>query len=178
MTRPWQGIIGSQFSAEGFDDYCRSLGHIGWPSFLVVHNTAVPSLRDWHDVTGATRMRGLVRYYRDDLGWSAGPHLFVADDGIWIFTPLSTPGVHSPSWNAESWGVELVGDYNREPFNDEVRENALSAMASLHRLAGWTEPSIRFHRDDPETTHTTCPGRNVDRVQIEAGIATYLELNR
>jgi hypothetical protein len=178
VTRPWQGIIGTKFSADGFAEYCGDLKLGEWkPEMIVVHNTGDPTLARWHDVDGTVRMRGLAGYYRDDQGWSAGPHLFVADDGIWVFTPLSVPGVHSPSWNAVSWGVELVGDYDHEPFGDAVKGNALAALATLHRLAGWTEATIKLHKDDPATTHTFCPGANVHRVELEAGIETLLSLD-
>ena len=46
-------------------------------------------------------MRNLEAYYRDEQDWSAGPHLFVADDLIWVFTPLRTSWVHSPSWDGD-----------------------------------------------------------------------------
>jgi hypothetical protein len=175
----WKGIIGTKFSDEGFAEYCTDLGLGTWrPSFIVVHNTGDPRLSEWHDYPGEQRMRGLVGYYRDDMGWSGGPHLFVADDGIWVFTPLSVPGVHSPSWNAVSWGVELVGDYDHEPFGDAVKGHALSALATLHQLAGWRESNIRLHKDDPKTMHNYCPGANVDRVELESGIDTLLDLGR
>jgi hypothetical protein len=53
--------------------------------------------------------------------WSAGPHLFIADHLIWVFTALGTRGVHSPSWNA-IWWVELVGDYSTEDLSVSSRK--------------------------------------------------------
>jgi hypothetical protein len=102
----------------------------------VVHNTSAPRLLQWHSHPGEVRMRNLESYYRDQQRWSAGPHLFVADDLIWVFTPLTTSGVHSPSWNGVAWGVELVGEYDIEPFNPGVRENAVDALAALYTCRG------------------------------------------
>jgi hypothetical protein len=179
VKRAWQGIVGSKFSAEGFGEYCRDLILADWiPQFCVIHNTGDPTFAQWHDVAGTVRMLGLASYYRDDQKWSAGPHLFVADDGLWVFTPLSVPGVHSPSWNAVSWGMEIVGDYDHEPLRDDVKANVISALASLHRLAGWAEPKIKLHKDDPLTAHTYCPGVNVNRVELECGITTLLDLDK
>ena len=97
----WKGIVGESFSPSDFAVYVDSVNFTTWrPQFVVLHNTAVPTFIDWHNVPGDQRMRGLEHYYRDVQQWSAGPHLFVADDRIWVFTPLNTPGVHSPSWNA------------------------------------------------------------------------------
>jgi hypothetical protein len=175
----WKGWIGRGFTPAAFALYATTLDLSLWtPQFLVIHNTQIPTFADWHDVSGAQRMQGLADYYRHDQGWSGGPHLFIADDYVWLGTPLSVPGVHSPSWNAVSWGVEIVGDYDHEPFRDDVKANVISALASLHRLAGWTEPKIKLHRDDPLTEHTYCPGSAVNRVELECGITTLLDLDK
>jgi hypothetical protein len=174
----WKPIVGLGFTPEVFANYVRGVTLDGWrPSFLVLHNTQIPRLDEWHRISGERRMAGLATYYRDERHWSAGPHLFVADDLIWAFTPLNMPGVHSPSWNGVAWGVELVGDYDREPFGDDVKRNGMEAMAALHRLAGWTEPRIRLHREDPLTDHH-CPGDNVRKEEMEAGVQTLLDLDK
>jgi hypothetical protein len=105
----WKGIIGKKFTPNEFDDYVRELVFNDWkPKFVVLHNTSEPRLSQWHSIPGEQRMRNLEDYYRNPdpktakKAWSAGPHAFVADDFIWVFTPLTTSGVHSPSWNAIS----------------------------------------------------------------------------
>ena len=114
----WKGIVGRGFTAADFEQYVQTIKLTLWhPQFVVLHNTFIPRLADWHQVPGEQRMQNLQHYYRDTQHWSAGPHLFIADDLIWVFTPLDTPGVHSPSWNAISWGVELVGDYTTEELS-------------------------------------------------------------
>lgn len=172
----WKPIVGLGFDAAMFELYSHGVTLRDWePEFVVLHNTAIPPFKDWHKVSGPRRMEGLTAYYRDECHWSAGPHLFVADDLIWCFTPLNTPGVHSPSWNRVSWGVEMVGDYDSEPLGDDVKRNTLEALATLHRLAGWKEPKIRLHREDP-LTHHVCPGVNVDKAEMEQGVQTLLDL--
>jgi hypothetical protein len=162
----WKGIVGKSFPREDFATYLKTVTFKAWrPQFIVLHNTAVPALADWHKASGAARMKGLEHYYRDVQHWSAGPHLFIADDLIWVFTPLNTPGVHSPSWNAIAWGVELVGDYATEQFPDTVRGNAISALASLHALVGLDPHTLRLHKEDPRTTHN-CPGKNIVKADI------------
>jgi hypothetical protein len=166
----WKGIVGRSFDTESFRTYIASLQFSDWrPQFVVLHNTWSPRLKDWHKVPGEQRMRNLERYYRDDQHWSAGPHLFVADDLIWAFTPLITSGVHSPSWNAMSWGVEMVGDYETEPFAPKVRDLTNDALAILHSWRGLNPDTIRLHKEDPKTTHKTCPGKHVDKADIIAG---------
>lgn len=163
----WKGIVGLQFDAAGFAEYASHLTLGAWrPKFVVLHNTGSPRLSEWHSVSGAERMQNLQHYYRDQQKWSAGPHLFIADDAIWTFTPLTVQGVHSPSWNAVSWGVEMVGDYDAEPFGVNVASNTAAALAALHKLGGLDPSTLKFHREDPKTTHRNCPGHNVVKAQI------------
>lgn len=133
----WKGVVGKGFTAADFDTYVGGLVFSAWrPHFVVLHNTGDPTFAEWHDVPTPKRLKGLESYYRDDQGWSAGPHLFVADDKIWVFTPLTTSGVHAPSWNHVSWGVEIVGDYDHEIFRSDVRANTISALVTLHAAIG------------------------------------------
>jgi hypothetical protein len=168
----WKGIVGQGFTATEFNSYLAKVAFSIWrPQFVVVHNTFIPSLADWHSVSGHRRMEGFQSYYRDQMHWSAGPHLFVADDLIWVFTPLNTSGIHSPSWNAISWGVELVGDYSKEPFAAPVRDNAVSVLAALHLAAGLDPHTLRLHKEDPETTHKSCPGPHVVKADLVQAIS-------
>jgi len=108
------------------------------------------------------------------MKWSAGPHLFVADDLIWVFTPLTTSGVHSPSWNAISWGVEIVGEYEQETFAGAIKSNAVDALAILHAALGLDPKTLRFHKEDPLTTHKSCPGRNVVKPDLIAAVESRI----
>lgn len=158
----WIPIVGRSFTAFDFLMYVDQLSFSAWkPSLVVVHNTASPKFADWHAVDGASRMRGLQKYYQEQ-GWHAGPHLFVSDDLIWAFTPLTSPGVHSPSWNAISWGVETTGDWDSEIVPTELYENLIAVLAAIHRAAGLDpETALKFHHEDPLTTHKSCPGANL-----------------
>jgi hypothetical protein len=112
---------------------------------------------------------GLERYYRNEKGWSAGPHLFVDDQpaGIWVFTPLTTPGVHAKSFNGRSLGLEMLGNYDVEDFDSGrgalVRDHAVAAIAILSAALDIDPEWMMCHRDEPSTTKT-CPGNNVDAV--------------
>jgi hypothetical protein len=173
----WKGIVGKGFTAAEFAQYAASVTFDTWrPQFVVLHNTAVPTFAKWHNVSGDQRMQNLEHYYRDQQKWSAGPHLFVADDLIWVFTPLNTPGIHSPSWNAVAWGVELVGDYSVEPLSSAVRQNAISALATLHSLLGLDPSGLRLHKEDPKTTHN-CPGNKIMKADFQEAILAQLGTN-
>jgi hypothetical protein len=170
----WKGIVGQGFTAGDFEAYVAGLVFTGWrPSFVVLHNTGIPTFADWHKVSGNLRMQNLQSYYRDTQHWSAGPHLFVADDLIWVFTPLTVPGVHSPSWNSVSFGVELVGDYSIESMDPSLQANAISAIATLHGALGLDPSTLKLHREDPLTTHL-CPGSRVSKADFIAQIVAKL----
>jgi hypothetical protein len=162
----WKGIVGRGFTPQQFKDYVGTLSFSDWrPQFVVLHNTSEPRLSQWHSTPGEIRMRNLEDYYKGQ-GWSAGPHLFVADDLIWVFSPLTTSGVHSPSWNGISWGVEMVGEYEEEAFSPDVRDNTVIGLATLHAWRGIDPQTLRFHKEDPKTTHKECPGKNVNKADM------------
>jgi N-acetylmuramoyl-L-alanine amidase len=167
----WKGIVGKNFSPDGFDSYCHTLQWTAWrPSFIVLHNTAIPSLAQRPNGFNNQQMQNFVSFYRDVEGWSSGPHLFIDDKQIWVFTPLIVSGTHSPSWNKVSLGVEMLGDYEHEAFDSgrglAVRQNAVAALATLSAILGIEAQTMRLHREDPLTTHTTCPGKNVDKQAV------------
>jgi hypothetical protein len=163
----WKGIVGSGFKSNEFDAYVRSLSFGLWrPKYIVLHHTSQPRLKQWHDQPGEKRMDEFVYYYRTEQKLAAGPHLFIADDLIWVFTPLTTTGRHTPSWNHKSWGVVMVGDYNVEGLSERVRNNTVAALVTLCGAAGLNYGLIYSHSDDPLSTQKDCPGHNVSKLDI------------
>jgi hypothetical protein len=166
----WKGIIGNNHSAADFDAYCHQLQWTAWrPSFIVLHNTAIPSLAQRPNGLSQQHIKDLERFYRDTQVWSGGPHLFIDDKQIWVFTPLKMSGTHSPSWNKVALGIEMLGDYEKESFDSgrglKVRRNAVAAMATLSAVLGLDPHAMRLHRENPLTTHA-CPGKNVRKLEV------------
>ena len=59
----WKGIIGKGLSPEDFNDYVASITFPAWrPQFVVLHNTALPKLADWHSSPGNVRMKNLENF--------------------------------------------------------------------------------------------------------------------
>jgi N-acetylmuramoyl-L-alanine amidase CwlA len=163
----WKGIDGNSYSADEFDSYCHALRWSAWrPSFIVLHNTAAPSLSQRPNGFTKQHILNLEKYYRDEQRWKAGPHLFVDDKQIWTFTPLTLSGTHSPSWNKTALGIEMLGDYDRDEFESgrglKVQKNAVAAVATLTAMLGIDPDTMRLHKQDPLTTHA-CPGKNVNK---------------
>ncbi len=175
----WKPIVGLSFDAASFDIYCKGLSWPSWrPSFIVLHNTSVPNLAQRPQGFTKQHIQNLVGYYRDQQHWTAGPHLFIDDHQIWVFTPLNTTGRHSPAWNMVSLGIEMLGEYETDAFDTgrglAVQKNAVAAMASLSSALGLDPKTIKLHKEDPVTTHKTCPGRHVDKAKIIAGVSALL----
>lgn len=171
MTLPdWKGIIAKSFSPADFDAYCHELQWTAWrPSFIVLHNTASPSLAQRPKGLTEKHIRNLEGFYRDTQKWKAGPHLFIDDRQIWVFTPLTVSGTHSPSWNKVALGIEMLGDYEREAFDQgrgaDARQNTICAIATLSAILGLEPTTMKVHREDPLTTHA-CPGKNVRKLEV------------
>ena len=175
----WKGIVGKSFTPDAFDAYCHGLHWTAWrPSFIVLHNTAIPSLAQRPAGFTMAHIYNMVSFYRDVQGWNSGPHLFIDDHQIWVFTPLIVSGTHSPSWNKLSLGVEMLGDYEHEAFDSGrgllVQQNCVAALASLSAVLGLDPPTLRLHREDPLTTHAACPGKNVDKLAVIQTVQTLL----
>lgn len=180
-------IVGKKFDRASFEAYASHVVLGAWkPKRLVLHNTAVPSLKDRPKGLTLAHIQDLQVYYeyqaprKNGKGWSGGPHLFVDQGGVWVFNPLDRKGVHSPSWNSDSWGIEMLGDYESEAFESGngllVQTNAIAALAALFRRLGIetiTEENFKFHREDPLTDHA-CPGSNVHKPKVMASVQALL----
>jgi len=166
---PWKEIVGKSYSAAEFDTYCHSLNWNAWrPQFIALHNTGAPSLAQRPNGLTREHLANLESFYRGK-NWPAGPHLFIDDRQVWVFTPLTMSGVHSPSWNKVALGIEMLGDYEREDFSSgrglKVRTNTVAALATLSAILGLDPRSMKIHREDPLTTHA-CPGKNVRKLEV------------
>lgn len=162
-------IVGRKFTKKEFEDYCKAIAKQSWVKKIILHNTASPSLAQRPGgVLTAQHIKNLHSYY-EGKGWDGGPHLFVDATGIWVFNPLTETGVHSPSYNSTAWGVEMLGNYQVEAFTSglgaQVASNSQHAIACLAKIQGWTSVSntMLLHKEDPKTTHKTCPGKNVSK---------------
>jgi len=56
-------------------------------------------------------------------GWKSGPHLFVAPEGVWLFTDIGEQGIHANSGNKGSIGIEMVGRYDDKIPSGTVWKN-------------------------------------------------------
>ena len=168
----------SGLSPAAFKSYVATCRWPVWkPKFIVLHNTAEPNLKQWAYANDGKdheyqRILNLNRYYKS-LGWHSGPHLFISPNLIWVACDFAADGVHASCYNAESLGVEMVGDYSDEAFDSgdggNVRDLTVAALAILHQALGIDPATLRFHKECLRDHHD-CPGKNVVKADLIARI--------
>lgn len=129
------------------------------PDKLVVHHTWKPTKEQWQ---GERSILGLKGYY-ERKGWTAGPHLFVAEDGIWLFSPMRHNGIHASTLNPRSVGIEVVGNYDNIRWSGETKKNALGVIRVLMQQLSIFENGVFFHRD---VSAKTCPGTAITKAWL------------
>jgi hypothetical protein len=123
---------------------------------LVIHHTWEPTAKKWR---GQRTIEGLKKYY-EGKGWSAGPHLFIYRDDIWLFSPMRQDGIHARSLNHLSIGIEVVGNYDYCKWKGKTKSTALGVIRILMDQLKIPEKEIYFHRD---VSPKTCPGKMITR---------------
>jgi hypothetical protein len=167
-----------KYDNAGFKEMVDALHLPLWkPKYIVLHNTGAPSLKQFH--TGRTseeaRIKNIVAYWRSKH-WHSGAHLIVTSNNIWVVCELTQDGVHCSCANSASIGIEMVGDYSVESFDDgegaTVRDKTVYAMAILHKKLATTprplklwKAGLHFHRQCT-ADHHDCPGANVNTADV------------
>lgn len=176
------------YTVEDFAAFVDGLAWNSWrPEFITLHNTAIPSLATWLDSKYAAERRIVAQkqYERDILHWHSGVHLFVAPNLIWNLCDLTQDGVSVSCWNHLTLGIEMIGDYATEAFDTgpgaKVRDNAVAAMAILHRKLGLRPDQyqigvrgLHFHKECRHDHHD-CPGGNVRKEDVVARVLAKMD---
>lgn len=166
-----QGLLCVEFTIEEFELYCkRTLPSImkDWhPEGLVIHNTGTMA---WPGVDPHTHQPLTARQRIENMsvtwverGFKGGPHILITPKpSIVTMWPLWEAGTHSPSFNSSYWGAETVGDFTLELLPLATRNCAVRAFRALFGVIGRPadDRRLKYHNDDPRTTHRNCPGKN------------------
>jgi hypothetical protein len=173
------------------------------PSYVVYHHTAIPSTlaARWPGAGAvwdageaglneaqikAKRLRQLEQirdFYAKDKGWDRGPHIFVDDKWIYLFTPMAEIGIHAGTGNSThiigrlvySIGIEVVGYYEKVVWPEAVRRNAGFVAAALQRRLGTFELRAGAQWHDL-TSHRqygkpSCPGAAItEKYYVQAAL--------
>ena len=162
--------VGRVWTPSELKTYLATLDKPAWATSITFHNTGAPSLAQRPRGFLPDHLNNLKSYYQG-LGWSAGPHLFIDEDQCWGMCDFRQHGVHAKSFNSNSIGIEVLGNYDEEAPNTGRGAQCWStATAAGHVLLDWlglqpSELTVKFHRDDPKTTKT-CPGTKVEKTWV------------
>jgi len=138
------------------------------PNKIVLHHTWKPTQDTWN---GATTIEGLKKYY-EGKGWSRGPHIFIAPDGIWLFTDMKYQGIHAGEGNFRSIGIEVVGNYDGAVWTGSIKRNTLGVILALADELGLEiMKDIRFHRFYNKAK--SCPGWAITKDWLEEKLKDY-----
>jgi len=153
--------IGQAKTGQEFIDYVASydFGSVP-PSFVVIHNSANPDA-SWAPLNGDPAIKwdrneaGLnsdaieakrkpqldaIKNYYVGQGWTTGPHLFIDERFIWLFTPMYEVGTHAKSGNSYrdasgglhySIGVECVGWFGHNGWPESMQKLLQVAVQTL-----------------------------------------------
>lgn len=151
------------------DDFLRYVRGLQWfdprPNRLFLHHTWKPTKETWN---GMATMDAMHRTYRthvwydaagvQHVGWTVFPHIFVAEDGIWLMNDLRVDGAGVTGHNHRSIHVEMVGNYDLELPSGQTWESTKLVLTALMETLGIAE--VEFHRD---FAAKTCPGSRVTK---------------
>lgn len=153
-------ILNKRKTLEGFKKYIKGKNfQPNNPYRLILHHTWKPTEKDWN---GQTTINALKKYY-EGLGWSAGPHIFIAPDGIWLFTDMKYQGIHAGEGNYRSIGIEVVGNYDGAKWSGKIKEQAIGVIKALMDELKIKDENLCFHRD---FSSKTCPGKAITKEWI------------
>jgi hypothetical protein len=146
-------IDGRLMNAEQFNNHVKQT-NLSWADTIVVHHTAKPTKADWALCGWECRKENMRLYYQNTLGWDSGPHLFVSDEGIGLFSPLSARGTGVTNQNAKTIHIEIVGDYSSNMPTGATYSNTISAIVSLWKKL--PTALVTYHK--ALEASTACPG--------------------
>jgi len=157
-------IINRCLLKEEFKKYIRNKKVARKIDKIVLHHTS-DTLRQWK------KGEVSIGYYKklyESKGWKVGPHLFVAPEGIYLFTDINIQGIHANNGNKGSIGVEMIGNYNKILPSRKIWSNTKKVLIILLNKFNLKLKDIHFHR---EYNHKkSCPGKAITKKWVRSEI--------
>jgi len=154
-------IINRCLSKKEFAEYIRKKKVTRKIDKIVLHHT-------WDTIEQWRREEVSCDYYKKmykGKGWKAGPHIFVAPEGIWLFTDINIQGRHANQGNKGSIGIEMVGRYDEKLPSGKILENTRAVLKVLLKKFDLLPKDIHFHREyNPQKS---CPGKVINKQWVK-----------
>ena len=106
--------VGRVWNPKSLEEYLRTITKPDWCKAITLHQTSSPSLAQRPQGLSVGLIDKFRDFYKNDMGWSAGPHLYIDENEIYGMCDLRKKGVHAVSFNKIAIGIEVLGDYDRE----------------------------------------------------------------
>ena len=147
-------ILNKKMSAQQFDRYLKGLKIYPWTrtiNKIVLHHTSSP-VESWQNSGSMLHYWNLYR----SRGWKSGPHIFIAPNGVWLFTPITKQGTCSAKEaNKNSIHIEVVGRYYNDFPGEDIESIAADVIVSIMEKFSLHFYDITNHFSfDPESNCT------------------------
>jgi len=143
------------WTVQRFASYLKCWKPFAEITEVFIHHTVIPTPETWR---GRESILVMKRVY-EIKGWTAGPHIFVAPDGIWVFTPPHKQGVGCTGHNTHAIHVEIVGNYESNELKGDMLRKSIDTFAAICEWLNYDPMNLYLHRD---FANTKCPGKNID----------------
>lgn len=157
---------------RNFSDYLTTIVPPSWFTKVCIHHTYIPNTKTW---AGKRTMDSMLKFYKEQKKWDRYPHIFVAPDGIWTMNKLNEKGIHANVANKFSIGVEVVGYYDYEVWQNPIRRLAIGTIYELIKWGNLRLEDYIFHRE--YNRKKTCPGKMITREFITPLLEIYNNTN-
>lgn len=149
-----------------------------WAKRVTVHHTYIPTVAQWKEHGGYASLKGMIREWRDVRGWSVGPNMCIAPEGIYLITGLDNPGIHAGVCNDDGIGCEVVGNYDAEYWVEPIRSYVFGAFTYLSLALGNSPTDVinkhlvNGHREC--LSNKSCPGDAIDLNRFRKDVAASM----
>lgn len=178
----WEGILFT--TVQDWIDYLANPAIRArldaWADGVTVHHTWRPTVAQWRANSGAANLKGLIRTWRDDNGWSTGPNMIIAPEGIYLASGVDGPGIHATVCNGKYVGIEVVGNYDLGYWQEPIRSFVFGAVVALCKAMRITPAQVisrrrvNGHRECNSTK--TCPGKAIDIDKFRRDVAALMTI--
>jgi hypothetical protein len=136
----WKNVVGRGFTPSGFVSFVESIPLGAWnPQHVVLYYAP-------QSYSGRNRNKTVEDFNRTRARNSAALRLFVTDE---LISVVGVPDAEPPQEGA----IEILGDFDNEPFATPVRENVIAVLAALHSRTGIGPAGIHFVGKNSGTMH-------------------------
>lgn len=160
-------IINKCLTKKEFENYVKKKEFSRKIDKIILHHTN-DTLGQWK------RGEVSINYYKklyESKGWKTGPHLFVASEGIYLFTDINIQGTHANAGNKGSIGIELIGNYDKRPPHGKTWDNTKKVLKILLSKFNLKLKDIHFHRKyNPKKS---CPGKAITQRWVHSELSHF-----